>query len=168
MSILDKILGALHLNFLNRKNSPSQKLKLKGGSKISGDVVIGNKKSQSVSNIPNIRVLPKTAVSDFKRYDFLNIYIEAVSEEPLYILKSTFDGILLSSEPRRLDGKDTLHFSGMDQNRMEDGYEPSFILNIRTQAGRKFLFTTKLRIKKFGNRHDLQVPTSNETIKEIE
>ncbi len=169
MNLIEKIFEKLHISFrfLNRANSPSQKIQIKDDGKIEGDIILGDKLSQPSLSFPTIKVLPKTAVSDFKRYNHVNVYIEVNSKEPLYILECIFDGIPLSSESRRLDQEDVLHFEDIDQNRMVDGYEPGFLLKIRTQDRKEFLFQTKLRIKLFINRYDLQVPTGNETIREI-
>lgn len=64
MSIFDKILGALHLNFLNRKESPSVKVKK---SIVRGDVFAGDK-------ILNI------AKQESGQKPFINLYIRNVKD----------------------------------------------------------------------------------------
>ncbi len=64
MSIFDKILGALHLKFLNRKESPSIKVK---ESNIGGDIFAGNK----ILNISK---------QESKEGPFINLYIRNVKD----------------------------------------------------------------------------------------
>lgn len=52
MNIFDKILGALHINFLNRSNSPS--IITGGNISAGGDIVVGNKYIKTDVNVPDI------------------------------------------------------------------------------------------------------------------
>lgn len=64
IKIIDKILGELHLNFLNRKKSPSVKVKK---STVRGDVIVGNKTL-------------KITKQELRQRPFINLYIRNVKD----------------------------------------------------------------------------------------
>ena len=70
MHIIDKILGALHLNFLNRKNSPSTKQVIKKAN-VDGDVV-GRDKITLANSISD-NLLSNEEKMELKYLDLLRI-----------------------------------------------------------------------------------------------
>jgi len=168
MGLFDKILGALHFNFLNRQNSPSHKNVAKAHKshieslQQAGRDIINETKIE----IPIIEVSYDSAVSDLTRYDQVNIFTTMKSDGVLIIEECIFDGVPTSHGNKRLDPRDVFHFDTINKNNITDGYEPIFILKIRNQSGERFLFESKLLIKQFGNRYDLMV-LGNETIEHL-
>lgn len=121
---------------------------------------------QKESEVPIIEVSPDSSVSDFARYDEVNIHTRKKSLEPLVILECTFDGIPTNHGSKKLDDRDVFHFDTINKENIKDGYEPLFLLRVRKQTGEEFLFEAKLKIQLFGNRYDLMIP-GDETIKPL-
>lgn len=169
MNLFEKILGALHFNFLNRTNSPSQSnsVKMKNShvekmQQAGRDIYNGD----AVSSTPTIEVLPESAVSDLARYTEINIIIAVNSADPLIILECFFDGVPTNHGAKKLSGRDVFHFDTINKERLVDECELPFVLKVRKQTGEQFLFTAKLKVRQFGNRYDLMVP-GDETIERI-
>lgn len=170
MNIFEKLLGALHLNFLNRNNSPSQKniVKTKNSpidtlQQAGGDIY--NIK-QERTDAPMIEVSPDSSVSDLARYSEVNISTTKRSSDPLVILECFFDGIPTNHASKRLGDRDVFRFDTLKKENIKDGYEPIFSLKVRKHTSEEFLFKSKLKIKLFGNRYDLMV-TGDETIERL-
>lgn len=167
MNLLDKILGTLHLNFLNRKNSPSQRNDVKVKNSSVGTIQqAGRDFVNPDASAPAIEVTPDSNVSDFSRYNEVNISTRTKSKDPLVILECTFDGVPTNHGSKKLDDKDVFHFATVNKENIIDGHELLFILKVRKQTGEKFLFKSILKIKSFSNRYDLMV-TGDETIERL-
>jgi len=170
MNFFEKLLGALHLNFLNRSKSPSQKnlVKAKNTSigslqQAGGDIL--NVRQEKVE-APMIEISPDSFVSDLARYNVVNIFTTKKSQEPLNILECFFDGVPTNHASERLDERDVFHFDTLKKENIKDGYEPVFSLKVQKHTGEEFLFESKLKIKLFGNRYDLMVPGAG-TLKQL-
>lgn len=115
---------------------------------------------------PIIEVTSDSSVSDFARYNVVNIHTEKKSSEPLVILECTFDGVPTNHGSKKLNDRDVFHFDTIKKQNIKDGYEPVFLLKVRKHTGEVFLFKSKLKIQSFGNRFDLMVP-GDETIERL-
>jgi len=168
MNLFEKILGALHLNFLNRKNSPSQRnvVQIRNSSSESIQQAGGDIYNDRLTGTPQIEVSSDSSVGDFANQDKVNIYIRKISQDPLIIMECTFDGVVTNHASKKLEDKDVFHFETVKKENITDGYEPLFMLKVRKQTGEEFLFKSKLQIKLFGNRYDLMV-TGDETIERL-
>ncbi|MEK7639503.1 MAG: hypothetical protein AAB388_05070 [Patescibacteria group bacterium] len=167
MNVFEKLLGALHLNFLNRTNSPSQKIQLANApvetiQQAGRDIVNAN----PTTSPPAIEVSHQSAVSNLDRYNQVNIHTQKRSLEPLIILECTFDGIPTNHGSQRLNERDVFHFDTLNRENISDGYEPEFMLRVRKQTREEFVFRSKLRIRLYGNRYDLEV-TGNEFVERL-